>query len=1224
MLRTLRAIFIFELRYQVKQPLVYATTLILMLLAFGAVTTDSIRVGGAIGNVHRNAPFVIMQLLTVLSVIGMFVITAFVASAANRDFEHGTAPLFFSKPVSNFDYLAGRFAGSLVVSVAVFVGAAAGIAIGSFMPWLEPERLGPFSLTPYLYTFAVFIVPNLVFIGAVFFTLASTTRSLMFTYLGVVGFFIIYAVAGTLLGNLENQVPASLLDPFGLSSLGLATRYWTVVERNTALPPLGAGSLLLNRAIWIAIGLAVLAAGFLVFDPARPSTGRRRRARPQLSPIAALPAGRLALEEVAVAEAGSGRPLAVASTRCFSAGAQIRQFIQQARLEVVSVVKSIPFVVLLAFGMTNVLASVRFANEVYGSPVLPVTHLMLEWLAGTFLFLLVIIVIFYSGELVWKERALKLNEVYDSLPVPTWATFASKLAALVVVVVSFSLVGALTTAGFQLYRGYHHLEPLLYLKGLAVTTIPFLLIAVLAVFLQVLANSKFLGYLLMILYLISGAVLRSLDFDHQLYHFAGSPAVLYSDMNGYGHFVTPFLWFSLYWTFLALVLFGLSLLLRVRGTESSWRQRWRQAAARFHGPVRALVAGGLLGFVVTGAYIYYNTNVLNPYVPGDKLRNQQADYEKKYRRYRDIAMPRITAVKADVDIFPRERRLAVRGHYQMRNKTTSPIDTLHVTLPPRVKVLSLRFRDHTEVLRDRALGYSIYRFARPLAPGEEMALDFELAVTNPGFVNNDPDTSLVYNGTFFNNRQYFPVLGYEERRQLIDRNERRKRGLLPVDRMAKVDDLFARRNTYLTRDSDWIDFETTVSTSADQIAIAPGYLQRQWRAGDRRYFHYKMDAPILHFFSYLSAAYKVRRDSWKGVAIEIYYQEPHTYNLGRMVDSIKKSLDYYTANFGPYQHRQVRILEFPDYERFAQSFPNTIPYSESIGFIADLKDQESIDYVFYVTAHEVAHQWWAHQVIGGNVQGATMLSETMSQYSALMVMEKEYGKDKMRRFLQYELDRYLSGRGGELVEEMPLMLVENQDYIHYRKGSVVMYALRDYIGEAALNGALARYLAAVKFEQPPYTNTPELLRIIEEATPPERRAMIGDMFSKITLFNNRVVGASYSRRADGRYAVDLTVEAAKVRADGKGVETPARLDDWIDIGVFGEKKDKRSKPQETVLYLAKHRFTEPRTTLHLVVDGLPVQAGIDPYNKLVDRDSKDNRKRVEPAARNAEAKAVKG
>jgi hypothetical protein len=139
-----------------------------------------------------------------------------------------------------------------------------------------------------------------------------------------------------------------------------------------------------------------------------------------------------------------------------------------------------------------------------------------------------------------------------------------------------------------------------------------------------------------------------------------------------------------------------------------------------------------------------------------------------------------------------------------------------------------------------------------------------------------------------------------------------------------------------------------------------------------------------------------------------------------MIAGVKDSLDYFTKNFRPYQHRQVRILEFPRYATFAQCFPNTIPYSESIGFIAKVKRRTRRTRLpYYVTAHEVAHQWWAHQVIGAYVQGATMMSETLAQYSALMVMKKKYGDAKMKRFLKYELDAYLSGRGTRGKKEQP-------------------------------------------------------------------------------------------------------------------------------------------------------------------------------------------------------------
>ena len=141
-----------------------------------------------------------------------------------------------------------------------------------------------------------------------------------------------------------------------------------------------------------------------------------------------------------------------------------------------------------------------------------------------------------------------------------------------------------------------------------------------------------------------------------------------------------------------------------------------------------------------------------------------------------------------------------------------------------------------------------------------------------------------------------------------------------------------------------------------------------------------------------------------------------------MIAATKAGLDYFTTAFGPYQHQQFRIIEFPRYAAFAQSFPNTIPYSEGIGFIARVRpdDPEDIDYPYYVTAHELAHQWWGHQVPGGNVQGETMLVETLAQYSALMVMKRKYGEAKMQRFLRYELDRYLLGRSTEQKKELPL------------------------------------------------------------------------------------------------------------------------------------------------------------------------------------------------------------
>jgi ABC-2 type transport system permease protein len=536
-----------------------------------------------------------------------------------------------------------------------------------------------------------------------------------------------------------------------------------------------------------------------------------------------------------------------------------------------------------------------------------------------------------------------------------------------------------------------------------------------------------------------------------------------------------------------------------------------------------------------------------------------------------------------------------------------------VELPDVAKIRKISFArgEHLSVT-EKLLGFYVYDLGSPLAAHEKATLEFDLHYANPGFPNSGGDTHLVYNGTFFSS-ELAPHIGYSPWGELPDDAVRHKFDL-PPRRVAPVGDPIGRMHNYVAQDADWMDFDATVSTTEGQLAIAPGYLDREWTVGGRRYFHYGMDSKILGFYSFLSARYTVLTDTWtpppdaagmKDVAIEIDYQAGHEFDLARMVKGIKKSLDYYTVKFGPYQHHKVRIVEFPRYEQFAQSFPNTIPFSEAIGFIARVDDAkpDDIDYPFYVTAHEVAHQWWAHQVVSGDVQGATLLSETMAQYSALMVMKHEYGPDKMKKFLRYELDRYLHGRSGAKRAEMPLVSVENQPYVHYAKGSLVMYALADYIGEDVLDQALAKFVAKTKFSGPPYTDAVAFVAALRAATPPEYPHLIGDMFEAITLFDNRAKEASYVKRADGKYDVTVVVHAKKVHAGELGAETEVVLDDFIDVGVLG--KDGK------VLVVEREKITSPDGTFTLTVDAEPVKAGIDPLNKLIDRIPDDNVVKVE-------------
>jgi aminopeptidase N len=414
----------------------------------------------------------------------------------------------------------------------------------------------------------------------------------------------------------------------------------------------------------------------------------------------------------------------------------------------------------------------------------------------------------------------------------------------------------------------------------------------------------------------------------------------------------------------------------------------------------------------------------------------------------------------------------------------------------------------------------------------------------------------------------------------------------------------------LNPDADWMTFECVVGTEADQIAIAPGYLIKEETRGGRKYFHYKMDALIENFYAVVSARYEVLKENWNGISLEIYYHKGHDYNLRNMMKGMKDAITYASENFSPYQYRQARIIEFPRYEMFAQSFPNTIPFSEGMGFIADLRDSSEIDYAYYVTAHEIAHQWWGHQVLPSAQKGATMLVETMAQYTALMVMKKEYGPEKMRQFLKFELDSYLSRRGSEGEYELPLYRTTGQDYIHYRKGSVVMYALQDYWGEENLNRALHKFVMGTRYQTRPYPHSVSFLDTLKRYTPDSLQYLYKDMFEQITLYDNRTLSAVSEKLPNGKYKVILEIEGHKQLADSLGKETPLPLNDYIDIAVLGA--ETRGKYSDKQLYIQKHRIHEGKNTFEVVVDEEPKKAGIDVYNKLIDRDSDDNLMRITP------------
>jgi len=1199
----LRKVAAFELRYQLTSPTFWITSLVFFALTFAAITSNELLLGWG-GQVYRNSPYAVAILCLLMGIFSIFILTAFVANVVLRDEETGFGPIVYSTRLTKFDYLFGRFGGAFLASCLVFMTVPLAVMIGAQMPWLEPDSVGPFRPGDYVYVYFVLCLPTLFVMGAGFFALATATRSMIATYVGALILLALYYVAAAFFRRPEFSKIAAIVDPFGLSMFRQAARLWSPIERNEMLPAL-AGVVLANRVLWIAVGFAFLALAWAAFKRDRHSQKARKAPEAEQE---SLPA------RITAPAAPTDRSLGWGPLMALT------------RFDIVSTLRSPAYIVLLGLAFFNAIVGLWYAGDDPVSRFYPVSRVMIRMLIEQFTTLPIIIAAYYAGELVWRDRERRLHLIVDATPSPDWAFVVPKILAIVIVLLTMGLVSIGAAIGVQALKGYTNFEFTHYFTWyLAPWAVNMVLYAILAVFVQMLVPHKFVGLLIILLFIVAQTTFATMGLESNLYLYGGASAVPLSDMNGQGDYAAHAYWFRAYWAACAAILAVLAYALWPRGEAASLRTRLRKVPARLAGPAGWIVGVAAIAMASLGGWIYYNTNVLNEYRTFVDHENWSAGYEKTLMQFDRVLQPRIADIKLDIDLYPAEHRVVTRGHYIIENRTGVPLKEVHINWSRAYEVrlflgpivigeLQMRKLEvpGARITREfEDLHYRIYTFDEPLAPGERRQITFETVREQRGFRNTNNDTRVVANGTFIDNWQLTPGLGVSRWMLLQDRAKRRAHGLPPERPLPKLEDDRGRQFHYFRRDSDWVNADITISSVADQTIVAPGYLVDTKVANGRRTSRFKTEAPIHNFFSIQSADYTIRKDRWNDVDLAIYYHRPHTYNVERMIRSMKESLEYFSKNFSPYQFRQLRILEFPAYSNFAQAFPATVPYSEAAGFIINAEDPDRLDGITYITAHEIGHQWWGHQVVGADMQGQTVLSETLAQYSALMVMERIHGNAEIRRYLKRALDGYLRNRGSDVQGEVTLERVDDQAYIRYEKGGLVMYLLKDVIGEDAVNRALQSLLRDYAFKGPPYPRSTDLIDRLRAETPPEHQELITDLFQRITLYDLKVEQGRAKRRADGKWDVSIDIAARKLYADPKGKETEAPLDAVVDVGVFTAMPGNKGFTDDSVLILERKRVQTGKQTLTFVVDREPKFVGFDPYNKYVDRDSDDNVQPVE-------------
>lgn len=1124
-----RKLLQFEWHYHTRSVLFYATFAVFFLL--GLLLSKG---GFGFANAYRNSPYLVSYIIGFMSMVLIFSMTLFVAQTQLRDKETKFDAIIYATPVTKLNYLGTQFMSVFWAGTMSFLLFILGLALG--IQFISPEdEVGPFSILNYILPTLVFAIPNAFLIASLLTGLAWISRSKLIIYVGGLFIYILYVIgsifsnspvfAGASPATVEAMSLMAKLDPFGLAAFFEQTRYWTAFQKNNQFISL-TGNLLFNRVLWISISLAVIFISYRIFS--------FRKMNPKINKK----------EKVKKTEGEVLKFIKFQKTEFQTARHNFEVLKSFVKIDLSLIIKGIPFVLIVI--MLTGLLTIEISDEIDGgrrmAESITTTGLMITTLMDRLPVILILILLFYSNELIWRSESERFAALENVTPHQSGMVFISKLITLTIVPLLLILLGICIGVAFQLANNNAPIEFGLYLSLFYFLGLPMLLVSILVITIQTLIQNRYVGLVLASVTAIvfSTSIGQMIGVTYPLFRFADILKVEHFDMNGFGQYKFSFLVKILYCAGFSLILLFFGSILWKRNT-SFVKTFKRKQLNLFQ---KALLILGSLLFMGFGSYTFYEVNVKKEYLTVEEQLDWQQQYEEKYRKFQDIDQPVITAVKTTVDLFPEENRYEVKGSYELVNNSEKPIDSLLLYISNQIELKTLVVPNSKLLLKDEHFGHFWYKLNAPLQSGKSFKMSFSFTSSWSALTGHTPFNSIIDNGSFMRISNYYPGFGYQTDKEMTNSKERKKRNMPQETLIRKLED--EERQPY-----DFIDFDAVVTTPESQTAIGVGDLMSQWKSEGRNYFHYKSNGKIPFRFAFSSAEYEIKKELYKGVSIEVYYDKRHGRNINELISATKKTLDYCQKNFGPYPNKTIRYAEVSAFaEGFAATaYPSTIYMKENFGFYSDITRGDKEDIINQLAGHELSHQWWGNcQFNPEEKEGGWILTETLAMYTEIMLYEKRHGWERALETLQMHQDLYLSSRSFET--EMPLYKTHyDTPHLPYNKGTVVMHQLRMLIGEQNVNKALRNLMTNYAFPKKA-ADTRDFLKEIYNVSPEKFHVKIDELFKQIVTYSSKINSAKSKKTSDKKYEVSFELATSKFREDGNGKQTLIKNDSTIDVAVY--------------------------------------------------------------------------
>ena len=667
-----KEIFSFELKLGFKKPstYIYFGILFLLTLLIGLAITGAFATTRSDSNAIANSATAVAGILlgTSSNLFGLMtnvLIISLMATAIQKDYQYNTHPLFFTKPITKAAYFFGRFLSVFSIAIFAFSGLVLGYYFGTLYG-IGSTYVGEFKFINFVQPFLIFTLPNLFFLGVIFFSLTTFLRNTMMAYIVAIVLMVLQIATGTLSSDIENKMLVSLLDPTGGRAFGNVIEYWSPFERNINLIPL-TGALLYNRLLWMGVAIVITAISYYGFSFSQ-----------FLQPLQIFK--RKNTDDKAIVPLITSLSELPKVQQIFTFKSALQQSWFLGLFEFKKLRKSLFYIIMCLLGIGTMLLIVKFMDAMYDSPTYMVTYKVIEDAVASIGLYAMIFVIFYSGTIVWRDRETKMDELVGASPVSNAVLFSSKLIGLILAFALLNLIACCGGILIQLYNGFYHIDLLEYLVYILKVTAASAVFIAFCLSVQVYSPNKFLGFFFCLIpIVILPIIFGIMEWDVFLLDFNDSGAsVPYSDMNGYGSTFIQWPIFRIYWTSIAVFLSLLAVLLYARGKEKTIVSRFKLSKYFYNAKYKLAMLGCLLVVVVFGSFIYYEERVVVDHTPIKEAEKRQADYEKTYKKYATLLQPRIVATTVNVDMYTKSKELHVAGIYTLKNKNTVAIDSIYI------------------------------------------------------------------------------------------------------------------------------------------------------------------------------------------------------------------------------------------------------------------------------------------------------------------------------------------------------------------------------------------------------------------------------------------------------------------------------------------------------------------------------------------------------------------